>query len=220
MFSYGGAQSVQKARKLFGHHSSSSKKRQKKRHQREKRHQHEERERNMDAVERAAKKSEISREAEEGRASGIKRRNEERQEIENEFNNPNIRGLESKQRSAMQNEANRHLKGQQYHALRQLGGVQGQRGISGKSGIAYAQRRDIQKQTNEARGQTTRDLDKLDADLRLKKIAAKYAGGAGEQANEFLDRQIQKDELDTWEQEKRERKLGDKLKKSQILTRQ
>jgi hypothetical protein len=56
-----------------------------------------------------------------------------------------------------------------------------------------------------------RDLDKLDKDLELKKIAAIYAGGQGAASQSQLDKQLAIDELDLIEERKKAKTWEDKF---------
>ena len=84
-------------------------------------------------------------------------------------------------------------------------------GIVGQGGVGYAQQKDLQKLANESKGQATRDLDKLDADLRLKNIAAIFAGEQGEAAQRQLDKQLALDELKLDDERKRQRLFEDQF---------
>ncbi len=126
-------------------------------------------------------------EREEGYARG-------RQRSEELFNRPKI-GLSPEEKSAIQFEANRGIKRAEQSAQRRLLGEQGMRGITPKSGVAYAQQRDMMRMGNEARGQAQRDLTKLDEDRKLKNLAAMFSLEQGEASQSQLDRQIAQDQL-------------------------
>lgn len=130
---------------------------------------------------------------------------EGRQRIQNLFNDETIRGIDPAKRSAMQYEANKQIQRQHQSANRRLLGEQGMHGIVGKGGVGYAQQRDLQRLANESYGQTRRDLDRLDADQRLRNIAATFAGEQGEAAQGQLDKQLALDELKLDEERKRQR---------------
>jgi hypothetical protein len=104
-------------------------------------------------------------------------------------------GLTPAQRSAMQYEAERQIGRGHQAQRRQLLGEQAQRGIVGKGGVAYAQQRDLARGASEQKGQVQRDLDKLNADLALKKQAAIFAGGQGEAALAGQEREQALNEL-------------------------
>jgi hypothetical protein len=122
-----------------------------------------------------------------------------------------VEGLSPDQRNAMQYEANQQIKRAEQSANRRLLGEQGMRGIKGNSGVAYAQQRDLQRLSNEARGQSQRDLDTLDRDLALKKLAAMFNIEQGEAAQSQLDRQMAMDELQLEQERKRQRYIEDQM---------
>ena len=136
-----------------------------------------------------------------------------RQRAEELFNRPKI-GLSPEERSAIQFEANRGIKRSEQAANRRLLGEQGMHGISGKSGVAYAQQRDIARQANEARGQAQRDLSKLDEDRKLKNLAAMFSIEQGEAAQSQLDRQIAQDQLRLDDERKRQRYWENKFNRN------
>lgn len=147
-------------------------------------------------------------------AQDAKTAREERRQAEQEgradteaFFQKDISGLTPAQRNAMQFEANKQIQRQEQSANRRLLGEQGRHGIVGKGGVAYSQQRDLQKVGGEARGQVQRDLDKLNADLALKKLAAIYAGGKGEAAQSQLDKQLALDALELENEKTRQRRM-------------
>lgn len=121
------------------------------------------------------------------------------------FNDQSISGIDPEKRKAMQYEANKHIQRQHQSANRRLLGEQGVHGIVGKGGIGYAQQRDLQRLANESYGQSRRDLDKLDADQRMRNMAAVFAAEQGEAAQGQLDKQLALDELKLDEEKKRQR---------------
>lgn len=134
-----------------------------------------------------------------------KARSEGRENILSLFNDPSIEGMSPERRKTMQYEANKQIQRSHQAADRKLLGEQSRRGILGKGGVGYAQQRDLQKMANEAQGQSIRDLDKLNEDLRMKKLAAIFAGEQGEAAQAQLDKQMAMDEL-RYEEEKKKNK--------------
>jgi len=124
-----------------------------------------------------------------------------------------VAGLNPQQRQAMQYEANKSIQRSHQAANRRLLGDQASHGIIGKSGVGYAQQRDLQKLANEAQGGVERDLTKLEHDLALKKKAAIFAGGQGEAAQSQLDKQTALDELRLDEERKRQRFFEDQALK-------
>lgn len=136
---------------------------------------------------------------------------EGRQHIMDLLHDPSIKGLDEKERSALQYEANKQIQRGHQSASRKLMGDQSQRGIVGKGGVAYAQEKDLLRLANDARGQATRDIDKLDSDLHMKNIAAIFAGESGEAAQRQLDKQLALDELRYDEEKKRQRMFEDQF---------
>lgn len=119
--------------------------------------------------------------------------------------NEDTPGLTSPQRSAMQYEAERQIDRGHEVASRRLLGDQSQRGIVGRGGVAYAQQRDLAERAQEARGGVNRDLNKLNADLALKKKAAQFAIAQGETAAQGLEREEAADALAMSEKRKKDR---------------
>lgn len=161
-----------------------------------------------------AQQQEIKRLAGEDAATAKQERRQAEQEGRADtesFFQKDIQGLTPNQRHAMQFEANKQIQRQEQAANRRLLGEQGRHGIVGKGGVAYSQQRDLQKVGNEARGQVNRDLDKLNADLQLKKLAAIYAGGKGEAAQSQLDKQLALDALELNEEKRRQRRYEDQF---------
>lgn len=152
-----------------------------------------------------AEKSKYANEqAEKGRQAG-------RADIQGLMNDPNIHGLDPEKRKALQYEAQRGLDRSFQNANRQLLGEQNMRGIRGQGGVGYAQQRDLQNMALEAQGGVQRDLTKLDADMRLKNIAAQFAGGEGRALQELLNQQVAADELQLMDERKRQRAMEDQM---------
>lgn len=160
-----------------------------------------EKEKDAQAVEKAAQSA---AEREKGYASGI-------QKVKDLYADESIVGLDPKKRQAMQYEANKGIQRSMQSANRKLLGDQASHGIVGKGGVGYAQQRDLQKLGAEAQSGVHRDLDKLNADLRMKNLAATFAGGQGEAAQAQLDKQLALDELNLSEEKKRQRLLEDQI---------
>lgn len=133
------------------------------------------------------------------------------QKVKDLYADESIEGLNPKVRQAMQYEANKGIQRSMQSANRKLLGEQGQHGITGKGGVGYAQQRDLQKLGMEAQGGVHRDLDKLHHDLRMKNVAAHFAGGQGEAAQGQIDKQMALDELNLKEEKKRQRLLEDQI---------
>lgn len=129
------------------------------------------------------------------------------------FNTPTIGGLDPETRKIMQAEAHNQIKRARQGASRRLLGEQSQRGIVGRGGVGYAQQRDLERMAGEAEGQATRDLHKLDADQRLKNIAATLNLEQGEAGQMQLDQQVALDELKYEEEKKRARSFEEQLSK-------
>lgn len=125
-----------------------------------------------------------------------------------------VQGIDPKKRSAMQYEANKQIQRGMQSANRRLLGDQSSRGIVGKGGVGYAQQRDLQRLANDAQGQATRDLDKLDSDTALKKLAAMFNIEQGEATQSQLDKQLAVDELQLGEERKRNRMWEDKINRA------
>lgn len=123
--------------------------------------------------------------------------------------NRQYQGLDPQKRKAMQYEADRQIQRGSQTANRRLLGEQSQRGIVGKGGIGYAQQADLENSATEARGQSRRDIDKLDSDLALKKMAASIALEQGEVSNAQLDRQRASDEINLKKEKRRQRAVED-----------
>lgn len=128
-----------------------------------------------------------------------------------EFFKKDVQGLDPEKRKALQYEANKGIQRGVQSANRKLLGEQSQHGIMGKGGVGYAQQRDLQKMGQEAQGQATRDLTKLDSDMALKKLAAIYTGGEGHAATAGLDKQMALDELQLQDEKKRQRNFEDQF---------
>ncbi len=122
-----------------------------------------------------------------------------------EFFKRDIEGLSPEKRQAMQYEANKQINRQQHADRRRLLGEQSQRGILGKSGVAFAQQKALAKQGLEEKGAVHRDLDKLNSDLALKKLAAVFNVGQGEGIQSHLDRQAAMDQLQLAQEKRRQR---------------
>jgi hypothetical protein len=122
-----------------------------------------------------------------------------------------IQGLSPEKRNTMQYEANKSIQRNMQQANRKLLGEQASHGIGGRGGVGYAQQRDLQKVGTEAQGQVHRDLDKLNEDLALKKLAAMFNIEQGEASQGQLDKQMALDELKFTEEQKKNKMLQDQL---------
>lgn len=156
----------------------------------------------------AYKKSQATKNAQEAKELRNQSRQEGREDTR-KFFSQDIEGLSPQKRAALQYEANKGIQRGVQSAHRKLLGEQGQKGIRGQSGVGYAQQRDLLRQGEAAKGQAHRDLDKLDSDLAMKKLAAIFTGGEGEAAQSQLDRQLAMDEMNFQEEKRRQRQLED-----------
>lgn len=125
-----------------------------------------------------------------------------------------VQGLDPAKRQAMQYEANKGIQRSMQSANRKLLGDQSQHGIVGKGGVGYAQQRDLQKLGTEAQAGVHRDLDKLNADLSLKKLAAMFNIEQGEASQTQLDKQMAIDEMRLNEEKKRQRYFEDQFNRN------
>lgn len=116
-----------------------------------------------------------------------------------------VQGLDPKEKAAMQYEANKQVKRGQQSASRKLLGQQSMYGVGGRSGVAYAQQRDLQKMGQETMAQNLRDIDRLDQEAKLKNLAAMINLEQGEAAQDVLDRQIALDMLKLEEEKKKQK---------------
>jgi hypothetical protein len=155
-------------------------------------------------------KSQAQEKTDQAKEDRKKGREEGRQYAEELFNR-DIEGLNPKKKAALQYEANKQVQRQHQSANRKLLGDQSMHGIVGKGGVGYAQQRDLQKVANEAQGQATRDIDKLDADLAMKKLAAMFNIEQGEAAQTQLDKQLALDELKLDDEKKRQKYFEDQF---------
>lgn len=152
------------------------------------------------------KKAKIAEQTSQASEDRKKARQEGRQHAEELLNDPSIVGMDPKRYKTMQYEANKQIQRAHQSANRKLLGEQGMRGVTGKGGVGYAQQRDLMRMADEAYGQSTRDLNKLNDDLRMKKIASIFAGEQGEAAQAMLDKQLAQDQLN-YEEERKKNQL-------------
>jgi hypothetical protein len=202
---------------MFGHHQA---KRQNRRAKKEKANFQKEKadweknspERLKEAEE--AKKKTASERAEQNKADRAASRAEGRKYAEESFAKlEGTEGLDPETRKAMQYEANKSIQRNQQSANRKLLGDQSTRGIAGKSGVGYAQQRDLQKLGMEEQGAAERNLTKLDRDLKLKKWAAMFNIEQGEASQSQLDKQLAQQELEYEEEKRRNRQYEDDMRR-------
>jgi hypothetical protein len=134
---------------------------------------------------------------------------EGRKRVQDLYADESIHGLDPEKRKAMQYAANQQIHRGHQAANRKLLGEQAQRGVVGKGGVGFAQQKELQKMAMDAEGSANRDLTNLDADLRLKNIAAIFAGEQGEASQNQLDKQMALDELKYEDEKKRNRNFED-----------
>jgi len=201
---------------MFGYHKA---KREKKRAKKEReqlgreRSQLEGQKPQLELQNEAAQKAQIDQKTQESKVARQEARKEGRQYAEDVIGR-DVQGLTPAQRNAMQFEANKQIQRQHQAANRKLLGEQGRHGIVGKGGVGYAQQRDLQRSADESQGQVTRDLDKLNSDLALKKLAAMFNIEQGEVGQNQLDRQMAADELKLADEQKRQRRYEDQFNRS------
>lgn len=125
--------------------------------------------------------------------------------------NRDVQGLDPKKRQIMQYEANKQIQRGLQSANRKMMGDQSMRGITPKSGVAYAQQKDMQRLANEAQGAANRDIESLDADMALKKLAAMFNIEQGEASQAQLDKQMAADDLRMENERKRQKEYEDRF---------
>jgi hypothetical protein len=199
---------------MFGHHKRKREKRRMKRAQEELSQKQKDWEAGSPQREKEAddfKKTQVAEKSAQAAEDRKKSYAEGRQRVQDLYNDPTIQGLDPEKRQALQYEANKGIQRSMQSTNRKLLGDQASHGIVGKGGVGYAQQKDLQKMGMEAQGGVHRDLDKLNADLRLKNIAAIFAGEQGEASQAQLDKQLALDELNLNEEKKRQRAMEDQM---------
>lgn len=201
---------------MFGYHKA---KRERKRAKREQEEINKEREflenqkPELEKKNEEAIKNQVSEDVATAKTERQQAREEGRKYAEDVLNRE-VQGLTPEEKRAMQYEANKQVKRSMQSANRKLLGEQSTHGITPDSGVAYAQQRDIQRLGNEAYGQNTRDINQLDADLALKKLAAMFNIEQGEASQAALDKQLALDQLRLDEERRRNRYWEDKFNRS------
>lgn len=160
--------------------------------------------------EEAALKNRANESVQQAKEERQKARQEGRQYGEELFSR-DVEGLNPKERQMMQYEAGKQARRSYQSANRKLLGEQGMRGIMPKSGVGYAQQSDLMRMSQENENQALRDIDKLNYDLKMKKLAAMFNVEQGEAAQSQLDRQIAMDELRLEQERKRQKDFEDKF---------
>lgn len=205
---------------MFGYHKAKRAKKRAKREKEELKRQQQQFETQKPELERAkeeADKAEMSAQVKQDMAEAKTDRQQAREEgrkYAQDVLGQDIEGLTPKQKQAMQYEANKQVKRAMQSSNRNLLGEQSAHGITPKSGVAYAQQRDIQKQGQAAMGQNQRDIDKLNADLALKKIAAMFNIEQGEAAQTQLDKQLAQDQIRLEQERKKQKYWEDQFNRS------
>lgn len=137
-------------------------------------------------------KSQIAEKVQSAKQQRLQARGEGR-DYAHEVLNRDVQGMAPEKRRALQSEANISIRGNLENAQRKLLGEQGIRGRSG--GVADEQRRALDRDAQAAEAGVHRDLDKMNSDLALKKLAAGFNIEQGEAAQQQLDRQLAEDEI-------------------------
>jgi hypothetical protein len=96
-------------------------------------------------------------------------------------------GFRPEQAAAMKHEAYKLAQRQGQMNQRALLGEQSQRGIGGRSGIGYAQQRDVNRGVAAQQAQSLRDFQRLNAEQGTALAAAGYAAGEGEKSRMETD---------------------------------
>lgn len=200
---------------MFGHHKAKREKRRMKREQESFNQQKTDWENQAPEREKQfndQRKQQVSEKAAQSEATRSAAREKGRNELKNFLKEP-VEGLDPQHKQALQYEANKGIKRSYQNANRKLLGEQGQRGIQGQGGVGFAQQMTLQDMARQNQGQVTRDVNKLDNDVALKRQAQIFAGGEGEASQALLDNQIAEDELNLMDERKRQRSFEDQFSK-------
>ena len=103
-------------------------------------------------------------------------------------------GFRPEQAAAMQHQAYKNAQRMGQTSQRALLGEQSQRGIGGRSGIGYAQQRDINKSVAAQQAQSLRAFQRLNAEQGMANAGAGYAAEAGAQSRMDTDIESQREE--------------------------
>lgn len=149
--------------------------------------------------------------SEQAKSLGEERRaaRQEGRSYANEVLSRNYSGLNPAQRQAMEETGRAKLQRDMQGIQRKLLANQGRSGIRG--GAAYAQQADLARAGMDSQQQMYRDLQNLDADMALKKLAAAFNIEQGEAAQSQADRQLAIDEQRYEQERKRQKALEDQL---------
>lgn len=200
---------------MFGHHKAKREKKRLKREQEAFNQQKTEWENQSPAREKQfneQRKQQIGEKTAQSEATRSAAREKGRNELKN-FLKESVEGLNPQHKQALQYEANKGIKRSYQNANRKLLGEQSQNGIGGQGGVGFAQQMSLQDMARQNQGQVTRDINKLDNDVALKRQAQIFAGGEGEAAQAMLDNQIAEDELNLMDERKRQRSFEDQFNK-------
>jgi hypothetical protein len=109
-------------------------------------------------------------------------------------------GFSPEQARAMQYEAHKGIQRQEQAAQRNLVGAQGVQGIGGRSGIGYAQRRDLNRGYAAQHGQAQRDFNRLNREEGRANVGAEYAAEQGEKSRLGTDWEtaLEREERKKW----------------------
>ena len=207
---------------MFGHHKAKREKRRMKREQESFTQQKTDWENQAPEREKQfneQRKQQVGEKVAQTEATRTAAREKGRNDLKN-FLKEDVQGLDPQHKQALQYEANKGIKRSYQNANRKLLGEQSQNGIGGQGGVGFAQQMTLQDMARQNQGQVTRDVNKLDHDVALKRQAQIFAGGEGEAAQSLLDNQIAEDELSLMDEKKRQRSLEDQFyKQYQQFTR-
>ena len=207
---------------MFGHHKAKREKRRMKREQESFNQQKNDWENQAPEREKQfneQRKQQVGEKVAQTEATRNTAREKGRNDLKN-FLKEDVEGLDPKHKQALQYEANKGIKRSYQNANRKLLGEQSQNGIGGQGGVGFSQQMTLQDMARQNQGQVTRDVNKLDHDIALKRQAQIFAGGEGEAAQALLDNQIAEDELSLMDEKKRQRSLEDQFyKQYQQFTR-
>lgn len=145
----------------------------------------------------------------------IKKAREEGLSRGREFLSQDMEGMTPSQRQNYEERASRDISRQMQGAQRKLAAQHSRSGVRG--GAAYAQRADLERMGNEARQDYASDLNQMDQDLKLKKLAALFNIGEGSAAQSSLNRQIALDYANMENEKKRQRRIEDQM--NQLFSR-
>lgn len=121
-----------------------------------------------------------------------------------EFTSRKFQGLSPDERREMQEEASQGIRHNLRNEQKRIHAEHGRKG-AGRSGIAFAQRQELNRAAQEQQGQHQRDINRLDRDVALKRQAQHFAIEQGEAGQSSLDRQLAQDEVEMADERRRQR---------------